>query len=529
MWRGPGMELSDKLYAQQPLEGPRGGVVKGSRSSSNVLHLSVDTTRGRITRTLNTSDDAKGIERAKPIVAKAVDEGRIRPNSLAALTYTPPRSTKPVCCRMQLSGNYSTNIGLLDDRARGMSLETGNDELAKDRMRVVVADWLARGLILPTGKVARVYGPDGLDAGFRSDTSRLEAQRWLAEKKRRAAPPFMQWARGPGRKRVLQSAVYLKDGSRLCLGLQTDDTEALGPQRMRVLLWHAISEEQLPKGVKHPAWVLYGGPIPQSTKRLVTKLTSLPWTGYELSRKAAAANLGFSVHTIDWLTKHHETRPETSTAINSRRARLRKDGHQFPKQDSWHFGPVGSVLAIHPGGQIYAQLTITGSTFRWRLKARDPEEAAASVEPVRSVRAQLRKAAEEWGACELGTPASVAAEARVVTACGLYATRLSAIGAPENCIRLAMKPPAEVRSSSLLPVAATRKTMKQVDETKCVEELTKLIKAKERMTIPEVIQWAKQNFGVTRRRAVNDRDCCLNQARKQAKNFRWPPRGRPTG
>src|ERR1700730_1479242 len=219
MWRGPGMELSDELYAQQPSQGPRGGVVKGSRSCSNVLHLNVETTRGRITRSLNTSDDAKAIERAKPFVAKAVDDGRIRLNSLAALTYTPPRSTKPVCCRMQLSGNYSTRIALLDGRLAVIGLKTGNDELAKDRMRVVVADWLARGLILPIGKAARVYGPGGVDAGFRSETSRLEAERWLASKCR--LPRFMQWARGPGGKRVLQCAVYLNDGLRLSFGLQT--------------------------------------------------------------------------------------------------------------------------------------------------------------------------------------------------------------------------------------------------------------------------------------------------------------------
>src|SRR5262249_23654719 len=46
MWRGPGMELSDELYAQQPLQGPRGRV-EGSMSCSNVLHLNVETTRGR--------------------------------------------------------------------------------------------------------------------------------------------------------------------------------------------------------------------------------------------------------------------------------------------------------------------------------------------------------------------------------------------------------------------------------------------------------------------------------------------------
>jgi hypothetical protein len=81
-----------------------------------------------------------------------------------------------------------------------------------------------------------------------------------------------------------------------------------------------------------------------------------------------------------------------------------------------------------------------------------------------------------------------------------------------------MKPPTEVGTNSLLPVAASRKAMKQVDEEKCVDALTKLIKAKAQMTIPEVIRWAKQNFGMPRRRCVEDKNCCLDQARKQAKN-----------
>jgi hypothetical protein len=90
-----------------------------------------------------------------------------------------------------------------------------------------------------------------------------------------------------------------------------------------------------------------------------------------------------------------------------------------------------------------------------------------------------------------------------------------------------MKPPPEVGTSALLPVAVSRKKMKQVDEGKCVEALTMLIKAKSPMTVPEVARWAKENFGVPRRRAVVDKDCCLNQARRQAKNFKWPPFGRP--
>jgi hypothetical protein len=353
--------------------------------------------------------------------------------------------------------------------------------------------------------------------------------RAVMQLKNRKAQPFMQWARGPGGKLILQCAVYLLDGSRLCPSLNTSDTEVEGPQRMRLVLWHAIAEGQLPSGVKHPAWGLYGGPIAQSTKRLLARLTELPWAEYELQRKEAAERLGYHATTIDWLTKHDKARAETPAAVKSRRARLRKGGQRFPKRDSWHFRPVGSMLAIHRDGPIYAQLTIAGSTFRWRLKVRDREEAATIMEPVHSARAQVRKAAEEWGAYELGTPASVAPETRVVTACGLFATALSAVGAPDECIRLAEKPPTEVGTSSLLPVAASRKKMKQVDEEKCVDELTKLIKAKARMTIPEVIRWAKQNFGVPRRRCVEDKNCCLDQARKQAKNFEWPPVGRPSG
>ena len=342
----------------------------------------------------------------------------------------------------------------------------------------------------------------------------------------RKGQPFMQWARGPGGKPVLQCAVYLRDGSRLCPSLNTSDAD-VAAQRMRLILWHAIAEGQLPGGFKHPAWGLYGGPIPQSTKRLLTRLAALPWAEYELQRKEAATSLGLHVNAVDWLAKQDKERPESATAINSRRARLRKDGHRFPNHESWHFGPVGSMLAIHPDGPIYVQLMITGSVFRWRLNTQDRKESAAIMEPVRSARAQVRRAAEEWSACERGTPASVAAEAQVVTACKRFATALHAVGARDKCIRLAMKPPTEVGTSSLLPVAASWRAIKQVNETKCVDELTKLIKANARMTIPEVIRWARQNFGVPRRRAVQDKNCCLDQAGKQAKNFEWPPRGRP--
>ena len=475
------MELSDELYARQPMQGWRGRV-EGSRSGSNVLHLSVETTCGKITRTLNTSDDAKAIERAKPIVAKAVEDGRVRPHTVAALTYAPPSVGKPVCCKVQAGGNYSTKIALLDGNVGIMSLDTRNEELAKDRMRVVAAAWLAQKLILATTKAARVYGPGGLDAEFGSEASRLEAERWFHNKcnpsrqmlpaygaaydvsceraegsmgrlanpravmrlANRKAPPFMQWSRGPEGKPALQSHLYLRDRPRLCAGLNTSDTETAG-QRMRLLVWHAINEGLLPGGFKHAAWRLYGGPIPQSIKRMLARFARLAWPEYQPHRKEATTRLGLHVKAVDWLAKQDKERPESATAIRSRRARLRGDGHRFPKRNSWHFGPVGSMLAIHrDGGPIYALLTIASSIFRWRLKARDRERAAAIMEPVRSARANVRKAAEEWAAFELGTTASVTAEPNVVTACGLFATALRAVGASDECIRLAMKPPPEV-------------------------------------------------------------------------------------
>lgn len=352
--------------------------------------------------------------------------------------------------------------------------------------------------------------------------------------KGRKTPPFTQWGRGPGGKPALQCAVYLGDGSiarrkegrRLSSSLNTSDPDEAA-QRMRLILWRAIADNRLLLGKKHPAWHLYGGQIPQSAKRLLTRLAALPWAEYELQRKEAAASLGLRVRTVDWLAKQDNARPETATASIDRRFRLRKAGLRFPKRVSWHFGPVGSALAIHRNGGIYAQVMMASSMFRWRLSTREREEAAAIVEPVCSARTQVRKAAREWGDCELSTAASLAAEARLVAACGLYAAALSAVGAPDECVRLAMKPPTDVGKSSLLPVATSRKAIKQVDEKKCVDELTKLITANARMTIPQVALWAKQNFGVTRRRAVEDKNCCLRQARRQAKNFKWPPRGRP--
>jgi hypothetical protein len=329
----------------------------------------------------------------------------------------------------------------------------------------------------------------------------IKAMRQAA--KGRKTLPFTQWARGPGGERVLQCAVYLSDGSRFCPSLNTADTEAEGPQRMRLILWCAIAYGRLPKGTNHPAWGVYGGPIAQSTKRLLSRLTGLPWAEYEPHRKEVAERLGYHATTIDWLTKHDKARAETPAAVKSRRARLRKTGARFPKRDSWHFGPVGSMLAIHRDGPIYAQLTIAGSIFRWRLKARDRENGALIMKPVRSARGHVRKAAEEWGACELGTSASVAAAPRVVTACAEFATALTAVGAPKECSHLALQPPSEVGRASLLPVAITRKPIKRVLEPQFCHWLKKQMETHPKGR-PHPRRWyeakAKDEYGMSRKR-----------------------------
>jgi hypothetical protein len=336
----------------------------------------------------------------------------------------------------------------------------------------------------------------------------IKAMRQAA--KGRKTPRFMQWARGPGGKPVLQCAVYLSDNStarrrgsrdysRRSPTFNTSNPE-VAAQRIRLVLWHAITEGQL--SVKHPAWSLYRGPIPQSTKRLLTQLADLPWAEYELQRKEAAAKLGLHVKTVDWLAKQDKARPESATAIKSRRARLRKVV-RLPRRDSWHFGPVGSMLASHRDGLIYAQLTIEGSIFRWRLKARDRENGVLIMQPVRSAREQVRKAAEEWGACELGTSASGIAASHVVTACANFATALTAVGAPKECSRLALQPPPEVGRASLLPLAITRKPIKRLLEPKFRQWLKKHMETHPKGR-PHPRRWyeakAKDEYGMPRMR-----------------------------
>jgi hypothetical protein len=202
---------------------------------------------------------------------------------------------------------------------------------------------------------------------------------------------------------VLQCAVYLNGGRRLTPSLNTADTEVDAPQRMRLILWHAIAEGQLPKN--DPAWRHYGGAIPQSIKKLLRRLASLPWAKYALQREAAAAKLGLLPTAVDWLTKQQQNRPPHPKEAHFQRSNARRKGKRIPTADSWQCGPVGRMSAVHPTA-IYAQLAIDGHQFRWRLlKNREGAEAEAEaiVEPAISARLAVKVAIDDWRRYEVGT------------------------------------------------------------------------------------------------------------------------------
>jgi hypothetical protein len=260
----------------------------------------------------------------------------------------------------------------------------------------------------------------------------IKARRQAA--KGRKTPPFMQWARGPRGEPVLQCAVYLSDGSRLCPSLNTADTEAEGPQRMRLLLWHAIFKRQLPGGAQHAAWGWYGGSIPQAIKSFLRRLAGLPFEKYELKRTLAAERLGLHASTIDWLTNQNEAR-EADPARRARarilkRSRARRDGKLTPISKSWQFGRLGRMLAVHAGGYpVYAQLTIAGFTLRWRLQVENRAAGEALVRPALDARARVSEAAIHWRECTVGSPEATTALATLLAKQRLFRDALVRLGA----------------------------------------------------------------------------------------------------
>jgi len=242
---------------------------------------------------------------------------------------------------------------------------------------------------------------------------------------------------------------------------------------------------------------------------------------------ATAKRWGRPVGFIHCLTGRN---PEVSAGTyRTRRMRRRKGGQRLPTTgDTWHLR-CGRGQCFYLNGNVYnARIELAARQFTWPLTVPDRARARTTMAPVREAGARVRDAASKWKDHELGTAASIAAGAALQAACGLFAGALNAAGALPELVALATKPPAEVGTASLLPVGASTKSMNQANEKKVVDELVKMINDPEqkRVTVPELIAWAKREHGVSRRRFVG-KGSCLDQARKKTGKPNWPPAGRP--
>jgi hypothetical protein len=498
MRRGLGVELSDELFARRLAKGPRRRV-KGGTRCSKVLFLDVQALDGgKISDCLNTSEEAKAIERAKPIVAKAIGDGRIRKNSLAALAYASTRSAKPVCCHFDsVSGKYLTQIMRLDGTYGTMSLGTGDDELAKDRVRIVVADWLTRGHISPTGKAARVYGAGGLDAEFSSKTSRLEAERWFVGKCRRQ-----------GLKATLYTA---------------DEVETLELRRTRV--------------------------DPAEIEAEAKRLAAVPLANSELKIANAARNLGLDRTILDLLVKYERreqsrnsssptgsesvpaglvlgTRSVNGRTASSFRSRARKARKLIPIAGSaWQFkpGPKKLWFEFSPG-RFTAVLTIARHTYRWHLAARSGEEADRIAAPVLQARERVGVAAAHWCACERGTRAAAEADDNVLKMQTEYLKALVEAGAEsaKDWGELA-------KVLRELPCAAPLDAVRSDGPKERAESwfVNLLRQHPDRLprgqTVRKLYEMAAEQFGVS----VREAKAALRAAQRRTGNDKWSRNRRP--
>ena len=314
-----------------------------------------------------------------------------------------------------------------DGRSTRVDFETADVTRAVALMRLFVRHELDNGRLRRGSRAVRHYGPDAPwkygrtspigDAKFWSEIRRLqgfsvlkyyavrEAERSrlqvplglldrLANKheiflgRRHNAPPFMSWGPGPAGKRVLESSVQLIDGW-LGRRLNSDDPELAG-QALRLLLSHAIEQGKLKRGIEHPAWIAYGGPIARATKCLLQRLTELPWGEYELKRKPTAARLGLHVTVLDFLTDHEK--PATVVAATCRRSRGRRRGKHTPMSRSWQFRRVGRMI-YSQRKCFYGRVMIGYRTFSWRLTVSNRADAEHLVEPAIEARRRVREAA----------------------------------------------------------------------------------------------------------------------------------------
>jgi hypothetical protein len=220
MVRKPGMVLSDRLFQRRLALGSRRHV-EGGTGSERVLFL--DGRRegrgGGLCVCLNCDDEEKGFERALPIIAEAIGAGR-----LAAWVGDRCQAGKVETLRTEQPRVHWAKVAAEVRRLAALAPADCEVEIVAAAERLRQAPWLL-----------------DLFVKFARDQRR----RW------ERAPRFMRWV--SARKRVLESKVDLNGRSPLTRTLNTDDREVEAPQRLRLLLWHAIAEGQLPGGFKHEA------------------------------------------------------------------------------------------------------------------------------------------------------------------------------------------------------------------------------------------------------------------------------------
>jgi hypothetical protein len=541
----PGRVLSDKQFQRRLALGPRCHIEGGNRSERVLFLFGRRCGPGEgLSICLNTEDKKKGIERSLPRIEQAVDAGR-----LAA---------------------WVTDKAGKVERLRTERPRVDWPKVAAEVSRL--AALVPADCEVETGAAARRLGQRPGMLNLFVKFVRDQQCRWDR------APRFMKWVRGAGGQWILNSDVVLRGASPLDRRLNTDDGEVEAPRRLRLLLWHAIAKGLLPGGSKHAAWLLYGGRIPEETKGLLRRLSALPWRQYELQRELMAERLGYCASTLDWLTNHEEDRrhdPERRAKCDATlRSSGRKTGKkQTPKSRSWQFSRVGMMLQVHSKGHpIYGRVTIDRLTLDWPLPVQNRTAGEAHVKPAVDARKSVKKAADDWRKCSIGSSEAKDASKALLRAQHRFRDALAVVGAKRSknwakvvpqfdelpfdetsrpledaeieaeierlkALRLSILDrfrsdgaeegdTAVPQRAAAVTAAPTGKTLRQIARKGCLESLIGLLRRHDlppQGTVPAQCEAAMREFtGLSERAFYN----CLREAERVTGNDKWGKPGR---
>ena len=186
--------------------------------------------------------------------------------------------------------------------------------------------------------------------------------------KERRAPPYMRWdQRG---RPVLQATLKLPDGTTVRAMLNTDDRK-IAVRRMRLIVVLLVRDGRLP--ADSGAAQLYGR-RPARGVAEVKRLAALSREEYAVKRKPAAARLGLSPPTLDYLTK--QQLPELPNRERQRRHRAREQGQRIAMANFWYHRPPRGKGFYKNGRVMTARIQLARSATTWSLKFRDDDRAS---------------------------------------------------------------------------------------------------------------------------------------------------------